>query len=393
MAARMTELDPRLIERLRAELAEVLAVSVAYPAFFDYRSNRPATRPIDRLRMDEIHRFLSTVNFSSIERTDITAPDVRRFIERLIVRYVEVNDGLRGRFGARYAPRLRAMAPRLATETQRRAIGYLNGAIPDFGARRQAVSWTSVMRREHPRSSEDRDRATRMLEAALLQRAPAAGDAPTIPTPPRRPSPEPWSNNPEGATVPAPIADYRAMPASARPAPLAEQPTGPLAIPPSSQSQRGDRGRMRELPPDLYQLYGDYLNDMTPEAPAPPPQPRPQPAPLPQPRTPQTPPRDPSGAGPEARNDQLIFWQLRYQLEAYVRRAAQSYGVRHGEGDPAMVLDELRQSGFVDESDLRIAEGIFALTDRVTAQGHATDQEYRQALMLYLLYHRSHLNV
>ncbi len=89
----------------------------------------------------------------------------------------------------------------------------------------------------------------------------------------------------------------------------------------------------------------------------------------------------------------MIFWQLRYQLEAYVRRAARSYGVPHQGNDPAMVLDELRRSGFVDESDLRIAEGIFALTDRVTAQGYASAQEYSQALMLYLLYHRSHLNI
>jgi len=83
---------------------------------------------------------------------------------------------------------------------------------------------------------------------------------------------------------------------------------------------------------------------------------------------------------------------LRYQLEAYVRRAARSYGVPHQGGDPATVLDELRRSGFVDEADLRIAEGIFALTDRVTAQGHASPQDYSQALMLYLLYHRSHLS-
>jgi hypothetical protein len=144
---------------------------------------------------------------------------------------------------------------------------------------------------------------------------------------------------------------------------------------------------MRELPPDLYQLYGDYLNDMEPEAPV---RPAPRP-PAPPPAARQQPPTAPTDAN--ARNDQLIFWQLRYQLEAYVRRAARSYGVPHQGSDPATVLDELRRSGFVDEADLRIAEGVFALTDRVTAQGHATEQEYRQALMLYLLYHRSHLNI
>jgi pyruvate/2-oxoglutarate dehydrogenase complex dihydrolipoamide acyltransferase (E2) component len=150
---------------------------------------------------------------------------------------------------------------------------------------------------------------------------------------------------------------------------------------------------MRELPPDLTQLYGDYLNDIesaAPAHPAPatPPQRAPQPAAAPRPAARPQPQGDPN-----SRNDQLIFWQLRYQLEAYVRRAARSYGVPHQGGDPATVLDELRRSGFVDEADLRIAEGIFALTDRVTAQGHASPQDYSQALMLYLLYHRSHLSL
>ena len=32
-----------------------------------------------------------------------------------------------------------------------------------------------------------------------------------------------------------------------------------------------------------------------------------------------------------------------------------------------------------------------ALTDRVSRQGHASLEDYRQAFMLYLLYHRGHL--
>jgi len=155
---------------------------------------------------------------------------------------------------------------------------------------------------------------------------------------------------------------------------------------------------MRELPPDLYQLYGDYLNDMEPEAPIRPPaqasSPRPAaPPPVAPPVAPHPPAHAQAANSTNARNDQMIFWQLRYQLEAYIRRAARSYGVPYQGADPATVLDELRRSGFVDESDLRIAEGIFALTDRVTAQGYASPQEYSQALMLYLLYHRSHLSI
>ncbi len=404
MAARMSELEPRLIERLRAELAELIAAHVAYPPFFDFRANRLVTRPIDRTRMEEIQRFLSSANFTPIERANVTAPETRRFLERLILRYVEVNEALRGRYAAACAPRLRAQAPRLAAEAQRRALGHLNGSVPDFGARRQAVSWANASRRATGHSGEERERATHVLESALMQRTSALEPMPQVAST-RQPAPatqDPWQHLPEDMTIPVPAAAYPDYTASggspftafgAAPRTpefvsdisgrLSEQPTGPLVAAPAP---------LRDLPPDLYQLYGDYLNDMEPEAVRPaPPQPRPQPA---------APPfsgNDSRNAAPpssdDARNDQLIFWQLRYQLEAYVRRAARSYGAPHSGSDPATVLDELRRSGYVDEADLRIAESVFALTDRVTARGHATEPEYRQALMLYLLYHRSHLNL
>jgi len=99
----------------------------------------------------------------------------------------------------------------------------------------------------------------------------------------------------------------------------------------------------------------------------------------------------PAAPSPGSRQDEVIFAQLRYQVEAYVRRAARSYGLAGREGDPASVMDALRRSGLVDEADLRIAEGILALADRVARQGHASIEDYRQAFTLYLLYHRSHL--
>jgi hypothetical protein len=92
-----------------------------------------------------------------------------------------------------------------------------------------------------------------------------------------------------------------------------------------------------------------------------------------------------------SRQDEMIFAQLRYQVEAYVRRAARSYGLPTRDGDPFRIMDGLRRSGLVDEADLRIAEGIIALADRVAQQGHASIEDFRQAFTLYLLYHRSHL--
>lgn len=109
---------------------------------------------------------------------------------------------------------------------------------------------------------------------------------------------------------------------------------------------------------------------------------------------PPAPPRgQTSNPNPATHADQMVFWQLRYQLEAYVRRAAESYGLSYSGSDPSAVLDALRQSGFVDEADLRIAEGILALTDRVTRAPTVAIEDYRQAFLLYLLYHRSHLGI
>ncbi|HKB49031.1 MAG TPA: hypothetical protein VKC57_15105, partial [Ktedonobacterales bacterium] len=184
-----------------------------------------------------------------------------------------------------------------------------------------------------------------------------------------------------------------------------ESPTGPLAVPVrAGQAAQAGAG----VPEDLYQLYGDYLRDMQPEAfgrgappaampvAAPPPaaRPRPQEPPArPQPAPPPvwSPPGVPQPPA-DAHGDRLIFFQLRYQLEAYIRRAARSYGVQARSDDPSGVLDALRRSGFVEEADLRLAEGILAVTDRVTASGTASVEDYRQALTLYLLYHRSHLD-
>jgi hypothetical protein len=143
--------------------------------------------------------------------------------------------------------------------------------------------------------------------------------------------------------------------------------------------------RPREAPADLLQLYGAYLSDMQPEMATH------ETAAIPRPSTFQG---RSSGAMPvagDAQTDMQLFYQLRFQIEGYVRKAARSYGLPDLPGDPAHVIEALRGSNLVDESDLRMAEGVLALSDRVIAGGRASLQDYRQALMLYLLYHRSHL--
>ena len=448
MAVSVRTLEQRQLERLRAELGEVIAAGFAYPPFFDFRANRLAVRPVDRAKRDEIALFLNSFNFEPLMQSDVGSPEVRRFIERLLLRYLEVNEAFARPRHKRLLPGLRAHAARVAAETQRNLQAHLNGSAAGFGARRAAPSWAMGSDQQVRTPPEERAHNTRILEAILLRSdteagsgsAPAAAPAQQRAQAPQRGPATPgprvedrwgasWGGRPTGdLTVPVSAQDFaRANLAGGGRSPfeglatgaqsgilrdetpLADQPTGPLAAF-TANGAPGAASGARDLPAELYQLYSDYLSDMqpdptppppvfTPPPPAPPsfqsqaqsqpqrppmrdagPAPSPQPAPLAQPAVSSNP-----------RGDKLIFWQLRYQLEAYIRRAAYSYGVPNRGGDPASVLDALRRSGFVDEADLRIAEGIFALTDRVTAGGAASVEDYQQALMLYLLYHRSHL--
>ncbi len=166
-------------------------------------------------------------------------------------------------------------------------------------------------------------------------------------------------------------------------------------------------GATSGLAPELIDLYGDYLRDMQPDLPehddapaayvAAPSHTAPhvEPPPINNNWAASTPSYASSSAifSSDGRRDEAVFSQLRFQLEGFVRTAARSYGIPADGKDPFTVLDFLRGSGFVDEADLRIAESILALTDRVTGNGMASLEDYRQALMLYLLYHRSHLGI
>ncbi|HLJ81990.1 MAG TPA: hypothetical protein VKT52_10920 [Ktedonobacterales bacterium] len=459
------DLEQRQMERLRVELGEVLAAHVAYPPFFNYRAAQAMVRPLDRSKRDEIDQYLRSVNFTSIERAEVTSPEVRRFLERLILRYIEVNPALTRPRMYRRLPELRSRAPRMAAEVQRGLLALVSGQATAFGTQRTRPAWSGPAAQPH-HLKQDREHNTRVLEAILVRRSGALPPLPsshtprsaappqsaarswpvvssdlTVPVPaqgvPTPPPHSPFAGLEVGAqsdvfgsvssgggtgAISTPGASTGAFASAAASDSISNVPTGPLGPPrPAASAAAPAPVNMRELPPDLFQLYGDYLRDMEPEAaddgpadPAAPPA-----AGLPgmlgngmradvasesSPFTTngyaaQAMSEMGSQAGTKARpvesastrSDKLIFWQLRYQLEAYVRRAARSYGVQTSSGDPSGVIDALRRSRFVDEADLRIAEGILALTDRVTAGVAPTIEDYQQALMLYLLYHRSHL--
>jgi hypothetical protein len=402
MAVRFGELDKRQLELLRREIIEMLAANFAYPPFFDFRANRMIMRPIDRAKRTEIEKYVQSVNFGPLDRTEVSSPDVRRFISRVFHHYVEVNAMFSRPRYKRFLPGMRAHASRTATQVQRSLLSHLERNAPSFGAPRQQPSWSGAATKASAEDDET-EHNTRVLEATMLRRA---GDAPGpyVPVKERR--------APAAAAAAAPPqAQFQSSGAMPSPPTGRGSPASPPAavreaapnLPSGTVPGTGGKGRGRDIPSDLMELYGEYLSDMQPEAyasgntVAPPPSGARSGNGYQALGGPGVPPSYLPGSQPtdkfteDARSDKLIFWQLRYQLEAYIRRATRSYGVQADSGEPFVVLDSLRRSGFVDESDLRIAEGIFALTDKVTASGVANLEDYRQAFMLYLLYHRSHM--
>ena len=453
-------LDARQMQRMRQALIETLCTHFANPPFFDPRAGMERVRPLDRATLDAIAHFVHSLNFSPLDATDVSSNEVRRFLQGVLVRFLDVNPTYKSARYARYLPALRARTPRLAADIHRGLLASLDGKAPGFGAPPQKRSWAEGRERARKISQEDYERATRILEAAMIRSriddyssseftpqsepanvahppAPASASAPARPAS----DPDAWLNSGTGdLTVPVSASNFAAAfnalgvtPTSAQstvaPPPTTrrttDQPTSPMPAVPLAPQRRG---APQELPQDLYELYGDYLQDMQPDTsaipaisprPAPPPptsqgqpsatQPRsgnPAPAAAPWQSAPGAPPfaspaqptppqphSNGQAAAQATHSDHMIFWQLRYQLEAYVRRAAESYGLSYNGADPSTILDVLRQSGFVDEADLRIAEGILALTDRVTHSTTVAMEDYRQAFLMYLLYHRSHLGI
>jgi hypothetical protein len=330
MGMRMGELEPRQQERLRAALAEALAAHFAYPAFYSFRADRPLIRPLDRAKRQEIASYAGTVGFAPLEPMEVDSAELRRYFEGVFLRYLDVNPHLSSPRMAERRPYLRALARRVSADVQGELLAYLQGHAPTFGASQPPVSWAEALAQATPPDAAAIEHNTAVLQAIL------ARTRQQTPANPRRPAAPP-------ASPPAPS---------------------------------GGAARPHELPPELVHMYGQYLSDMQPEVatrgPA---------------KLPVVSRGQPAGSG----DDLHVFSQLRYQLEAYIRRAVRGYGLPDRGGDPARALDDLRASGLVDEANLRLVEGILALTDRVTARGSASIEDYRQALLLYLLYHRSHL--
>ncbi|HEY7356807.1 MAG TPA: hypothetical protein VH590_10085 [Ktedonobacterales bacterium] len=89
--------------------------------------------------------------------------------------------------------------------------------------------------------------------------------------------------------------------------------------------------------------------------------------------------------------DVMIFSQLQHQISTWVKMAAVSHQIDLAGRDAAELVAELRRMAALEEAELQVIESLVALCYRVTSTKQATMEDYKQAMMLYLLHHRSRL--
>jgi len=87
----------------------------------------------------------------------------------------------------------------------------------------------------------------------------------------------------------------------------------------------------------------------------------------------------------------MIFSQLQHQISTWVKMAAVSHQIDIAGRDAPELVEELRRTAALEEAELQVIESLVALCYRVTSTKQATMEDYKQAMMLYLLHHRSRL--
>ena len=148
MGVYLNQLPPPEIARLKAELAETIIANFCYPRFFDYRTNSLRMRPVDRAKRQEVWLFLSSVDFATWGRVDLTTPDLQKQIERLFIMFVQRNRSFFGEQGRRRMPDIRMLITSSATSVAQGLRGHLSGqrqSTPSFGSPRPVVTWSTLV--------------------------------------------------------------------------------------------------------------------------------------------------------------------------------------------------------------------------------------------------------
>ncbi len=182
MGSSLRDLSPRQLERLKSELAEVIIANFCYPSFLDYRLNMLRTRPVDRRKRQEVWAYVNSLNLSALGTMDATSLDFRRFVERVFLRYIEMNRRLLGAFSQRQVAAARARVPQLAVNVARGLADYLAlGEASSFGRARPIESWATLAGGRTEPGWEQIEKSTQLLQTTLvyLRTYREAGTAPS----------------------------------------------------------------------------------------------------------------------------------------------------------------------------------------------------------------------
>ena len=145
MGIYLGQLPPAEIARLKAELAETLIANFCYPRFFDNRVGALRMRPVDRAKRQEVWLFLSSVDFMSWSRIDLTSPDFQHQVERLFIQFVQRNRAFFGEQGRKRMSDVRLLINSSASSVVLGLRSHLSGqrqGNSPFGSPRPAISWS-----------------------------------------------------------------------------------------------------------------------------------------------------------------------------------------------------------------------------------------------------------
>src|ERR1051326_1986513 len=169
MGGSLRQLTSRQLERLKSELAEVILANVCYPAFLDYRMNTLRTRPVDRRKRQEVWAYVSGVNFNPLANMDVSSMDFRRFVERVFLRYIDLNRALVATASARQIAAVRARVPQLAMSVARGLADYLVlSEASTFGQARLLESWGVARTGLKEPTWEQIEKTTLVLQTTLV---------------------------------------------------------------------------------------------------------------------------------------------------------------------------------------------------------------------------------
>ena len=173
MGIYLGQLPPAELARLKAELAETLVANFCYPRFFDYRTESLRMRPVDRAKRQEVWLYLSSVDFTAWGRVDLMSPDFQRYIERLLIQFVQRNRSFFGQQGRKRMSDIRMLISSSAASVVQGLRAHITGQRQEgsfpFGSPRPVVSWSAPGITGQPEPSWEQVAASTMLLQQQLQ--------------------------------------------------------------------------------------------------------------------------------------------------------------------------------------------------------------------------------